>query len=682
MYGGDPAVVGSSYIIEGHPFTIIGIAPPGFYGETLRSDPPDVWLPLQQEPLIRGQGSLLRIPSTAWLRVIGRLRPGANVDGISPRLTGILRSWLQNDSGIPSAWMPEINRLLPRQSINIVPAGSGVEAMKEDYARSLQILASVCSLVLLIACANLANLLLARGMARRTQTSIRLAIGASRARIIRQSLTESILIALAGGLAGLIVAVGAERLVLAVAFSSSSFLPISTIPSLPVLAFAFALALLTGVLFGTAPAWLATRTDPVEALRGAGRSTSDRSSLPRKALLVFQATLSVVLVAGAGMLTRSLNNLEHQNLGFETKNRITVALNSPPFTYIPERLDALYRDLDDKLNHLPGVERASLALYNPFTDNWGELIFVPGRPAPGMSETSVASWDRVTPEYFQAVGQPIVQGRGFSGADSNKTALVAVVNQAFVRRFFTNEDPMDKRFGVDSAAYAGTYRIVGVVQDAKYGQPEKPARPMFFVPLAQYVPYKAEERMHTIELDSHFIGSALLVTHSDPANLEPLLRKTFADVDPNLTIVSVRTMQQQVDRWFNQQRAVADLGGLFGIVALILAAIGLYGVTAYTVAQRTGEIGVRMALGADRANIVRLVLRGAFRMVAVGLLLGIPLAIGAGRLMASQLYGISHWDPLSLSIAVGALAFCAFIAAIIPAGRAAAIEPMKALRME
>jgi predicted permease len=681
MYGGDPSVVGSSYIIESHAFTIIGISPPGFYGETLRSDPPDIWLPLQQEPLIRGQGSLLRQPVSAWLRVIGRLRSDATLAGVSPRLTGILRNWLQNDSGFPAAWMPEINRLLPKQNINIVPAGSGVEAMKEDYANSLQILLSVCSLVLLIACANLANLLLARGMARRTQTSIRLAIGASRARIIGQSLTESIVIALAGGVAGLIVADGAERLILVVAFGANSFLPISTAPSLPVLAFAFALALFTGVLFGSAPAWLATRTDPVEALRGAGRSTADRSSLPRKALLVFQATLSVVLVAGAGMLTRSLNNLEHQNLGFETKNRITVALNSPPAIYTQERLDALYRDLDDKLNRLPGIEKASLALYNPFTDNWGEIIFVQGHAAPAMAENSVSSWDRVTPEYFQAVGQPILRGRGFMEADSKKTAPVAVVNQAFVKRFLSNEDPLDKHFGIDLPANAGTFRIIGIVQDAKYGQPRRPARPMFFVPLAQYVSYK-EELMQKVEVNSHFIGSALLVTHRDPASLEPLLRQTFAQVDPNLTIVYVRTMQEQVGRSFNQQRAVAGLGGLFGMVALILAAVGLYGVTAYTVAQRTSEIGVRMALGANKSNIVRLVLTGAFRMVALGLLLGVPLGIGAGRLMSAQLYGIANWDPFSLSIAVAALALCAFVAAIIPAGRAAAIEPMKALRME
>jgi predicted permease len=681
-YGADPSVVGSTFFVEGTPFTISGIAPPGFFGETLRSDPPDIWVPLQQEPLIRGQGSLLRQPMSAWLRAIGRLRPGATVNGMGPRLTGILRQWIQNDSGYPAAWMSEIIRLLPKQYINVVPAGAGVAAMKEDYGRSLQILLCVCALVLLIACANLANLLLARSMARRTQTSVRLAIGASRAHIVRQSLTESILLALAGGLAGLIVAEGAQRLILAIAFHTAHHLPISTTPSLPVLAFAFALSVVTGVLFGTAPAWVATRTDPVEALRGAGRSTTDGSSLPRTLLLAFQAALSVVLVAGATMLTRSLSNLENQNLGFETKDRISVALNSLPASYPPERLDALYQSLSEKLNRLPGVERASLSLYNPFTDNWGELIYVAGRPAPPLSENSVASWDRVSPAYFQTVGQPILRGRGFTDADRGKTTPVAIVNETFARRFFPNEDPLDKRFGIDMPAYAETFRIVGVVRDAKYMQPDKPARPMFFVPLAQYVATYKEDILQKIELRSHFISSALLVTRADAGALEPVLRKTFAEVDANLTITSVRTLKQQVALSFDQKRAVADLAGLFGVVALILAAVGLYGVTAYTVTQRTGEIGVRMALGADKAKIVRLVLRGAFRNVALGLMLGVPLAIGAGRLMSAQLYDVHVWDPWSLSIAIGSLAVCAFVAAIVPASRASGIDPMRALRME
>jgi predicted permease len=680
-YGADPAVVGASFIIEGQPFTISGIAPPGFYGETLRSDPPDIWVPLEQEPLISGPGSLLHQSISAWLRVIGRLRPGATVAGMSPRLTTVLRQWLLNESGYPPDWMPDLARMIPKQNIRVVPAGAGVAEMKEDYSRSLQILLTVCGLVLLIACANIANLLLARGMARRSQTAVRVAVGASRAHLIRQSLIESVLLAVAGGIAGLLVADGAGRLILSLAFHSAHFLPISTAPSLPVLAFAFLLSLVTGLVFGVAPAWFATRTDPVEALRGAGRSTREKSSLTRRLLLVTQAALSIVLVAGAAMLTRSLNNLERQDFGIQTANRITINLNSPPATYTPDHLNALYRDLEDRLKQVPGVQYESLALYNPFTDNWGDEIFVQGHPAPGLNENANSSWDRVSTGYFQAVGQPILRGRGFMESDSGTAAPVAVVNETFVRRFFPKEDPLDRHFGIDMAANAGMYRIVGVVRDAKYTDPGSPTRPMFFVPLTQYVTYK-HDLLQKIELRSHFIGGAMVVTRGGLGNLEPVLRKSFSDADPNFTITSVRSLQEQIDLNFDQQRAVAGLAGLFGIVALTLAAVGLYGITAYAVAQRTGEIGVRMALGAGRINVIQLVLRSAFQNVAFGLLLGIPLAVAAGRLISNQLYGVVNWDPAALLVAIGSLGVCAFVASIIPALRAASIAPLDALRTE
>jgi predicted permease len=314
IYGGDTSVVGSTFIVEGRPFSVSGVAPPGFFGETLRSDPPDIWIPVQQEPLIDGEGALQHQSISAWLRMIGRLRPGASIAGMAPRLTGVLRQWMQNDSGYPSNWMPDIIRLLPKQFVNVVPAGAGVAEMKEEYGRSLQILLSVCGLVLLIACANVANLLLARSVARRGQTAVRLAVGATRWQIVMQALTESALLAIGGCIAGLVVAGAAARLLLALAFQSSHFLPISTVPSLKVLGFAFGLALATGVIFGAAPAWFGTRTDPAEALRGLGRGTTDRSSFASKALVVVQATLSVVLVAGATMLARSLNKLENQDL--------------------------------------------------------------------------------------------------------------------------------------------------------------------------------------------------------------------------------------------------------------------------------------------------------------------------------------------------------------------------------
>ena len=683
-YGADTSVVGASFFVDGHPFTVIGVTPPGFFGDTLRGDPPEIWIPVQQEPLIAGDGALLRQSVGAWLRAIGRLRPGASTAGMAPRLTGVLRQWMEHDSGYPSNWMPDIIRALPKQVINVVPAGAGVGEMKEEYGRSLRILLGVCGMVLLIACANVANLLLARAASRRGQTALRLAIGAGRRQIVGQALIEAILLAVAGGIAGLAVAVVAGRLLLALAFRGSHFIPISTLPSPMVIGFAFVVSLATGIVFGAAPAWFATRTSPIEALRGVGRSTSDHSSLARKALLIVQAALSVVLVAGATMLARSLDKLEHQQFGYRTEGRVVVSLNHPPATYTQQQLASLYRKIEEGLNRLPGVTGSGLALYNPLTDNWGELILVSGHPAPKMNGEAGASWDRVSADYLQNLGVSLTRGRYFAKSDNETADLVAIVNEGFVKRFFkSGEDPLGQHFGLDLPEYAGTFRIVGIVRDAKFAgfALRRPARPMFYVPLAQNVPYK-DALMKRIELQSHFIGGLLLVTNVSPGTLEPLLTRVLAGVDPNLTINSVRTLGHQVELTFDQERAVASLAGLFGFVALLLAAVGLYGVTAYTVAQRTHEIGIRMALGADRAKVVQYILRGALIRVAAGLALGLPLAIATGRLISSQLFEIPFWDPLALAVAAGALGICAGAAAMIPATAAASISPMNALRTE
>jgi predicted permease len=683
-YGGDPAVVGATLFVEGHPFTVVGVTPPGFFGETLRPDPPDLWIPLHHEPLINGDTSILRQPISAWLRVIGRLRPGATTDGMSARLTGVLRQWMQHESGYPASWMPEVTRTLPQQVISVVPAGAGVGIMKEQYGRSLQILLGVCALVLLIACANVANLLLARAVARRGQTAIRLAMGASRRQVVTEALVESILLAVAGAIAGLVVAVGTARLLLALAFAGATIVPIDTTPSPIVLAFATSLALVTGIVFGAAPAWFATRTDPIDALRGAGRTIGDRSSFARNTLLVVQATLSVVLVAGSAMLARSLGNLEGQEFGFELEDRVLVALNRPPATYTADRLAALYRDVEERLNRLPGVRGAGLALYNPLTDNWGELVLVAGHPPPAPGEQAGASWDRVSANYLQNLGVGLVRGRYFTDADNETSQNVAVVNEAFVKRFFkSDEDPIDQHFGINLPEHVNSYRIVGIVRDAKFAgfALDRPARPMFFVPLAQTVDYK-HDLMKRIEFQSHFVRGLLLVTSTPPGPLEPQVKRALAEADPDLTVTSVRTLREQVERSFDQQRAVASLAGLFGLVALLLAAIGLYGVTAYSVVRRTNEIGIRMALGADRGKVLGMVLRGAFRRVIAGLVLGLPLAVGAGYLLSAQLYGVSFWDPAALGAAGASLAFAALVASIVPAARAAAIAPMTALRAE
>jgi predicted permease len=442
QYGSDPSIIGSTFIIADHPVTIIGITPPGFFGETLRANPPDLWLPVNQEPVFNGSNALLH-HFQAWLRVIGRLKPGASTATTGPRMTALVRHWLINDSGMPADWMADIKADLPKQNIQVIPAGIGVALMKQNYADSLHILLAVCCLVLLIACANIANLLLARGASRRTQTSIRLALGASRQRIIRQTLTESVLLSVFGGIASIVIAFAGVKLIVAMAFRHAHFIPISATPSLLVLGFAFALSLVTGIVFGTAPAWLATHADPAEALRGANRSTRDHASWSQKTLVIVQATLSVVLLSGAGLLTRSLTNLQHQDWGYQLDHRVTLGLTAPWSSYSQPQLDALYRELQDRLSHLPGVERAALAQYTPLTDNWGEGVIRQGHGMPGPNEQSGSSWDHVAPGYLETLGQQMIRGRSITEDDTDSTQKIAVVNDAFVKRFFKpGENPI------------------------------------------------------------------------------------------------------------------------------------------------------------------------------------------------------------------------------------------------
>jgi predicted permease len=428
------------------------------------------------------------------------------------------------------------------------------------------------------------------------------------------------------------------------------------------------------------PAWLASRSDPAEALHGAGRGTRAGASLPQKILVVSQAALSLVLLACAGLLTASLRNLQTQDFGFAIHNRISIQINPPLDSYTPEHLDALYRAIEDGLLRLPNVQSASLAAWSPLSgNNWGELIAVEGRGDPTATPGGSISWDRVSRQYFSTVGQRIVRGRDFAESDSSASRPVAIVNESLVRKYFPNEDPIGKHFGMDNSRYAGTFEIVGVARDAKYTDPDQPARPMFFVPLEQSVHYP-NDMMERGEMRTHFVRSIQLLVRGDTRNLEPQLRKALAEIDPNLTIITVQSMNEQVASNFDQQRMVAQLAGTFGLIAMLLAAIGLYGLTAYTVTCRTSEIGVRMALGADRLNIVRLVLRGAFLLVGIGLLIGIPLAIGAGRLMAAQLFKIGSWDLHVFGFSILVLGACSAAASILPARRAASMDPQKALR--
>jgi predicted permease len=682
-YGSDPKVVGSVFLIDGHSFTIVGITPPGFYGETLRSDPPEIFVPLQQEPLLAGQNTVLKAP-LAWLRIIGRLKPDAKTDGMAARFTTITRDWLLSELGAEyPQYLDQLKKVLPTENVNIVPAGGGVAEMKAGYQSSLRILMVVCGLVLLIACANLANLLLARGSARGTQAALRLAMGATKMRLVRQSLTESLVLALFGGAAGIVIAFAGVKLMVALAFHSAHFVPIDAKPSLAVLGFALSMALVTGMLFGTVPAWFASRTNLASVLHGAGRSTRDGRALPQKALVVVQATLSVVLLTGAGLLTRSIMKMEHQNFGFETDHRVSLRVNAPFSSYSPERLDATYRALRERLEQIPGVKRVAMGMYSPFTNNWDAMIARQGQGKIDVNGDNASSWDRVSAGYLELMGQRILRGRSISEQDTASTPNVAVVDEAFVKKFFKpGEEPIGTHFGMNDEQYSGMYEIVGVVSTANYTDPTGHWRmPLLFVPLAQRGHYNTA-MSQMIEDRSHLIEAVVLELRGSMQGLEPQIRRAFAEVDPNLTLVTMRTMEQQVADRMDQERSVSQLTGLFGILALVLAAVGLYGVTAYGVERRTGEIGVRIALGANRAQVVAMVLRGAFVQILIGLGIGIPVSIGCARLIASQLYEVKGWDPVVLGGSIVALALCALVASLVPARRAAAINPVRALRAE
>lgn len=675
-YGRDAGMIGNSVTINGIPMTLIGIAPPGFFGDRLEADPPDFWMPIALEPAMYRENSLLHLPNVAWLYLIGRLRPGAQPPAVSAHMTAELRQFLSQPGNIDAN---EDKSHIKNQVVHVSSGAGGVNSL-EDAKTGLYLLLAAAMVILLIACANVANLLLARGAATRVRTSLQLAIGASRTRIIRAGLTESIVLALLGGGAGILLAYYASRGMVALAFHGSHFVPISATPSLPVLGFTFAVALLTGVIFGVSPAWIASRSDPAEALRGAGRTSRDPAAFGQKSLVILQAALSLVLLTMAGQLAQSLRNLQGQQFGFERQGRLLVQFSPQSAGYTQDRLTGLYQQMDDRFGHLPGVINESLALYTAQQgNNWGEGVFIAGQKP---REDSGSSWVRVGAQYFETIGTPILEGRGFKESDTATSQHVAVVSQAFVKKFFpAGENPIGQHFGKDEPSHAGDYEIVGVAKDAKYQNASRPARPMFFVPLSQTIQYTTPVS-NMVETASRYMGTLILHVQGDPRSFESVVRRTLAEIDPNLAPLSMMSFDEQIDIRYSENTAISRLSAAFGILALLLASIGLYGLMAYQVTRRTGEIGIRMALGANRLNIVRLVLRGAFSQIGMGLLIGIPLVFLAGWLMRSQLFGVSSFAPAILATAVLVLATCALVASVLPARRAAGVDPMKALRTE
>jgi predicted permease len=677
-FGGAADTVGSTLMINNRAMTVAGILPPTFFGTRLDADTPEIWAPLAFEPMLTNIDAMDH-PGQYWLYLIGRSESGAKPAGIDAASGGLLQNWLRAHPETLSAMQ---TTAIGQQRTEWIPAATGISQLRDTYASGLQLLLMIAGFVLLIVCANLANLMLVRGMARRQQTAVCLALGAQRSRLVRQTLVESLVVALAGSAVALLLSVFGSRAMLAMVLSHTQSSPLSTSVSLPVFGFALAVAILAGVIFGCVPAWITSHFDPIEALRGASRTAGDKTAWPQKALVVLQAALSLALLSTAGLLTLSLRALEHQNLHLATSGRLVIGINPVAAGYDIQKLPELERKFDTQLRQMPGVIDLGYATYSPLSHNgWHDLAYLPGQPPPPPEFTNNyyrTTFDYVSPGYFAAVGTHVLMGRGVSEADTAATRRVAVVNQAFVSHFLKGKPPLGAHFGL-SAKDASEFEIVGVAEDTKYEDPDQPQLPMVFMPLTQPAEIFAQRELVETER-VRFPEDIVVHYHGGEAEMAAALRKAIGDIDPALPITRIDSLETQVNSNFNEPEMLARLTTAFGVVALLLAAIGIYGVTSYTVDRRTPEVGLRMALGANRADVLRGVLKHALAQVLTGLIIGVPLALGLGRLMAAHLYNVSSSNPLILGGAFVTLMVAAVLAALLPARRAASIEPVEALR--
>lgn len=676
-FGKDPSVVGGTFVMDTQPVTVVGIAPPGFFGDRIRTEPPGFWIPLTAEPVIEPTYSLLNEPSWFWLGLIGRVPTGGSIAAIEAQMQTELHQFLLS----PESKVEEQEKpLLPQQTLRLWHGGAGGQALRNEYHDGLFLLMLVSGFVLLIVCANLANLMLVRATARKRQTSVRVALGASPGRLVRLALTESLVLAAMGCIIGMGVAFAVARMIMALAFGND-YVPIDATPSLPVFAFAFGASLLTGILFGVTPAWLSTRVNPAEVLRGANRSIGQNTDWGQKSLVIAQVALSFTLICAAGLLVRSLMHMKYQDFGFDTTDRYFLYIDPKMAGYAPAQMQGLYRQLHDNLSRISGIEQTSFSLYTPMEGGtWFESVFLEGEPPPPPDSTeNVTSWVRVCPGYFDVIGTKIVKGRDFNEQDTARTRVVALVNSSFEKKYF-KDGAIGKHFG-DRKEHPGAFEIVGVTEDTNYWGPSSSVRPMYFLTEGQSI-HSNDPLYVRFEDSSQYLTAIEIRTRGKVPGLDAKLREAIGKVNPDLALIDSLSFARQVETNLTQQAMIAKLTSFFGLLALILASIGLYGVTAYSVERRTSEIGLRMALGADRGHVFKLVLRNAFVQVGIGFAIGIPVTIFGGRVMASQLFGVTSHDPTLLLVTTVALSIVAFIAATVPARRAAKTEPTLALKIE
>jgi predicted permease len=673
----DPAVVGKTISINNVIVTIVGVLPPDFTGvQQPVAEPPDITLPLALDPQFdlgsSGPGAgakRLAQPTYWWLQVMGRLKPGVTAAEVRANLERVFQNTARAGLDTYLRGLDDAARnTASNRSRSEVPhlivdsAARGVYDVNTNDVRTASILSTVVALVLLIVCANVANLLLSRAATRQKELSVRLSLGATRARLVRQLLTESLLLAFIGGALGIVVGYWGKALLPPPVNAAG-------LADWRVLAFVIGVTALTGIVFGIAPALRATRVNVSDALKQTGRSVTGSRSALGKSLLVVQVAVSLMLLVGAGLFLRTLHNLRHVDIGFNPQNLLLFRINPALNRYDEKRQLAMYHQLLERIAAVPGVQ--AVALSNPALLSGsvnGTSIYVRGRVYPTGQRDLNNNINRlvVSPNFFEMMGIPVVLGRGFSPRDNETAPKVAVINEAAAKKYFPNENPVGQRYG-SSVENSSQLEIIGVLRDAKYNSVREPAPPTMYVPYLQARPSSAVIEVRTA---------------GDPASVTGGVREAVRQIEPNLPMMDVSTQLEQVERRFAQEKIFAQAYTMFGGLALLVASIGLFGLMSYAVSRRTNEIGIRMALGAQRGAVMRQVLVESMVLVAIGITIGVAGAVAAGRFISTLLFGLAPTDVLTLAAATALMIVVSALAGFLPARRASRVDPMVALRYD
>ncbi len=665
-WNSDPQVVGKILIINGTSFTVVGVMPPEFFGERVRK-PPEFWLPLSFQPQIQLRDSFLTDENVYWLNMLGRLKPGISIEQAQGSADLQLRQFMTQQAG--AQLTDDRRKAIENSFVQLASGARGISGLRNFYSKALKMLMGIVGLVLLIACANIGNLLLSRGAARQSEFALRQALGASRLRLIRLLLTESLLLALIGGLSGILLAQWAVSILVAFVAPTA---PLDVRPDLTILGFTAGISLVAGLVFGIAPAIRATGTGLTTALKEKS-IRHKRGRLPislASGLVIAQVALSLVLLVGAGLFARSLMNLQAVELGFNRDNVLLFSVDLRLAGYKPAELSHAYRQLYDRLSALPNVRAATFATYSPLSGTArSSNVTVRGR-TPNPGEDTVVSDILVGPNYSETLSLPVLAGRSISLQDTAASPRVAVVNQAFAEYFFPNQNPLGGRISLDDNSEQGYTEIVGVVGDVKYRSARNKAERSVYRPILQ------------MQDQSAYSNVVQLRTDGDPLNVASAVRQAVAQVDPKLPIGTMTSLRAQTDESLSRERLLTRLVSFFGLLALLLASVGLYGIMAHSVVRRTNEIGIRMALGAERRDITGMILREAFVLIIIGIAIGVPLALLAARLVASQLFELTPSDPVSIVVSVMVLTCVAALASFLPARKASRLDPLVALRYE